>query len=80
MHQFTDDALSGGRYPSGVQEESMIYLLTRPITWLVAIVLMIVRAPFKAVSHRRNRRARKEAHFAAQTIREQQKAARNPAA
>jgi len=58
----------------------MIYLLTRPIVWLIGIVLMIVRAPFKAVSHRRTRRARKEAHFAAQAIREQQKAARPPAA
>ena len=58
----------------------MIYLLTRPIVLLVGIVMMIVKAPFKAVARRRNRRARKDAKFAAQTIREQQKAARNPSA
>jgi hypothetical protein len=58
----------------------LIYLLTRPITWLIKTVRMIVRAPFRAVSRRRNRRARKDARFAAQAVREQQKASKQPTA
>jgi hypothetical protein len=54
----------------------MIYLLTRPIVWLIKIVKMIAGAPFRAVSARRNRRARKDAKFAAGAIRDQQKAAK----
>jgi hypothetical protein len=53
----------------------MIYLLTRPIVWLIKTLKMIIRSPFRAVSRRRNRRARKDAQFAAQAIREQQKTA-----
>jgi hypothetical protein len=54
----------------------MIYLLTRPIVWLIKTAKMIVRSPFKAMSARRNRHARKDAKFAANAIREQQKAAK----
>ncbi len=54
----------------------MIYLLTRPIVWLIKTVKMIVGSPFRALSARRNRRARKDAKFAANAIREQQKAAK----
>jgi hypothetical protein len=57
----------------------MIYLTTRPITWLIKMVRMVLSAPFKAVGRRRNRRARKDAKFAAQAIRDQQKAAKHPA-
>jgi hypothetical protein len=54
----------------------MIYLLTRPIVWLVKTVKMVVGSPFRALRARRNRRARKDAKFAANAIREQQKAAK----
>lgn len=55
----------------------MIYLITRPITWLIKTIKMVVGAPFRTLRARRNRRARKDAKFAAQAIREQQKTARD---
>lgn len=37
----------------------MIYLLTRPIAWLFAILMMVVKSPFKLVGAVRNHRLRK---------------------
>jgi hypothetical protein len=54
----------------------MIYLITRPFVWLIKTAKMIVTAPFRALRRRRDRKARKEAKFAAQAIRDQQKAAK----
>lgn len=54
----------------------MIYLITRPIVWLIKIVKRVITAPFRALRARRDRRARKDAKFAAQAIREQQKVAK----
>jgi hypothetical protein len=54
----------------------MIYLITRPIVWLIKTIKMVVTAPFRAMRARRDRRARKDAQFAANAIRDQQKAAK----
>lgn len=54
----------------------MIYLLTRPIVWAVKLVRMIVKLPFKMVGAVRNHGTRKNAKFAAKTIKEQAKAAK----
>ncbi len=57
----------------------MIYLLTRPIVWVIKMVKMVLGAPFRALRARRDRHARKDARFAATAIREQQKAAKKAA-
>jgi hypothetical protein len=57
----------------------MIYLITRPFVWLIKTIKMVVTAPFRALTRRRNRKARKNAKFAADAIRDQQKAAKKAA-
>jgi hypothetical protein len=51
----------------------MIFLLTRPFVLLFKLLKAIVKAPFKAVSAQRDRKARKNAKFAAAAVKQQQK-------
>ncbi len=53
----------------------MIYLLTRPIAWLFAILLIAVKSPFRLAGAVRNHRMRKNVKLAAHAAREQKKAA-----
>jgi hypothetical protein len=46
----------------------MIYLISRPFTWLFKIVKGAVKAPFKAVVGVRDHRGRKNAKIAAQAV------------
>jgi hypothetical protein len=52
----------------------LIYLLTRPIAWVLAILVMVVKSPFKLAGAVRNHRMRKNAKLAAQVARGQNKA------
>jgi hypothetical protein len=54
----------------------VIFLLTRPFVWLVKLVMAIVTAPLKLLRSNRDRRARKNAKFAAKAVKEQAKAAK----
>ena len=51
----------------------MIFLITRPFVWLFKMLKAIVTAPFKALRRRRDRKARKDAKFAAKAVKEQAK-------
>ncbi len=51
----------------------MIFLLTRPFVWLVKLVKSIVTAPFRMLRANRDRRARKNAKFAAKAVKQQAK-------
>lgn len=54
----------------------MIYLITRPFVWLVKLVKTVVTAPFKMLRAKSNRKARKNAKFAARAVKDQAKAAK----
>jgi hypothetical protein len=51
----------------------VIFLITRPFVWLFKFLKAIVTAPFKALRSRRDRKARKNAKFAAKAVKEQAK-------
>lgn len=54
----------------------MIFLLTRPFVWLIKLLKSIVTAPLKMLRANRDRRARKNAKFAARAVKEQTRAAK----
>jgi hypothetical protein len=54
----------------------LLYLITRPFAWLLKLLTTIVKSPFKLMASIRDRRARKNAKFAAKAIRGQQKEAK----
>lgn len=51
----------------------MIYLITRPFVWLVKLLKAIVTAPVRMLHARRDRKARKNAKFAAKAAKQQAK-------
>jgi hypothetical protein len=54
----------------------VIFLITRPFVWLFKLLKSIVTAPFRMLRARRDRKARKDAKFAAQAVKDQAKAAK----
>jgi hypothetical protein len=57
----------------------MIYLLTRPFAWVFALLVFIVTLPVRIVTSIRDHRARKNAKFAAKTLKTQAKEAKKAA-
>ena len=56
----------------------MIFLITRPFVWLFKLLKAIVTAPVRMAHASRDRKARKNAKFAAQAVKDQAKAAKQP--
>jgi len=54
----------------------LIYLITRPIAWLFALLLFIVTLPWKLVTALRDHRSRKNTKIAAQAVKAQAKEAK----
>jgi len=51
----------------------VIFLITRPFVWLFKLLKAVVTAPFKAIRASRDRKARKNAKFAAKAVKDQAK-------